>query len=259
MGLDWTLLPKPKEGHEKEFDELVRRIRNGEDVSERLREISYSPLDTLGCPRIGIDEVATKYFVEVLIPHYREVTDDDHWKKPLEELVEEHRGEYVPDLIDYDKSTFTAFGPFRSLAGYCSFRGKAVAYNKLLPKDLRDEAYTSMSPDQMRDYASRIEKAALNTFKELHPEVEDPREELKVKFQEYLNQKKKLLVEYEEISENVSDEDVWGVPVFLSEHSEEIEKKLAWFDDWMLLKIVLDAAEWLRFWADKGHAMEPWY
>jgi len=260
MGLDWTLLPKPKEGFEEEFNAILARLDardSSEELLERFYEISVSPEETLGCPRIGIDEEATKYFLEKIVSSHRE--DPDHtpyWDQSDEDLVKDNYGKFVPDLIEYDKSTFTAFGPFRALAGYFSFRGKVVANSPLLPQTLRNLAYTRMDPERMREYARKIENAAILNFS-LTRNVDDPRAALQEKVREYIEQKRKLLEELDGVTLE-SDQEVWEYPIFFR-HSEEYDEKLGWFDEWMQLKAVLDAAEWLRFWADKGHTMEPWY
>lgn len=59
MGLDWEPLPRPKPGHERTFDELVRRASAGDaEATDALSEISQPVFETLGAPRVGIDEAA---------------------------------------------------------------------------------------------------------------------------------------------------------------------------------------------------------
>ena len=69
MGLDWGPLNRPKPGFEKEVEELTERLetlseRARKPIDERLDQISISPFETLGAPRVGKDAVADDWALE---------------------------------------------------------------------------------------------------------------------------------------------------------------------------------------------------
>ncbi|MEE8346923.1 MAG: hypothetical protein V3S20_06220, partial [Dehalococcoidia bacterium] len=175
MGLDWCLKDKPRPSFEEEFAEL-EAIGNGlsEEQKERLKEVSVSPYETLGCLRVGYSEEADRYFLEQIVPERREDAMErkakgedseyiEHWLQSDQVLLKEEYGFWLPDTVDYEMSTFQGLTVIVGLASPFAFRGKWVSGNQLLTGELRGEAFEDMAPPQMADYAERMEKAALTS------------------------------------------------------------------------------------------------
>jgi len=256
MGLDWCLKRRARPGFEEEFIRLEAEDSDGwtEAEKQHWEEVSVDPYETLGVPRIGIDEAATKHFLEVIVPSHRENARENtsandkyrqHWAQTDDVLLAEHTGAYATDLTDYDLSTFQVMTPFTSLAGAFSFRGKAIGYSTLLPESLQNEAYTDMTPPEMADYAARIERAAIAASGCPTTNPGDAREWVD-----------ETLAEMREraIAQGFVDDDWAGLVKDGEEFKPEPREELA-----LRLQPVLDAARWLRFWADLGHSMHAWY
>lgn len=288
MGLDWCLNTKPKPGREEEYARTLEAYDKAEEELEygspeyKARQAAYeavacSPHETLGVPRIGIDQAATDYFVNEIMPGHREAAkkkpDDDkyrqHWEQTDEALLADAHGEYVPALVDeYDNiSTITAYGPFRAMAGAFSFRGKVIGHSPLLSDDLQNGAYADMSPPEMADYAGRIEACAIERVSTQHGGVEllisrlngAPSPTVAVALREWAEQvrdgrdTRAKALGYEEGMFGG-----WTKPGTDGFHQEDgldysTEEELS-----ARLLTVLDGARWLRFWADLGHSMHAW-
>lgn len=298
MGLDWCLKNRVRPGMENEYvdvclklDELdgsdetsnEERDRLRTELIRRRREVSIPPEETLGVPRIGIDEVATEHFLKVILPSYRVAIEQEkerdpalrnekfikHWSKPDEELLRESHGYFVPELAQYDCRGVQAYGAFKALAGEFSFRGKVIGNSSLLTEKLQEEAYEDMEPEDMEEYAGRIEGCAIKMFvdkmrgmgntiqtdslqmlealaEQVHVRVEKATDEC---LEIAKKQEGQADREKGKLSPDAARE---FMPWQLYEPTEEEEL-------WLLLRIVLQAAAWLRFWAEKGHAMHAWY
>jgi hypothetical protein len=66
MGLDWNPLPRPKAGHEEEFERLFHALASPpagerEALSRRFGAISEAPFETIGAPRVGFDAAADEW------------------------------------------------------------------------------------------------------------------------------------------------------------------------------------------------------
>ena len=262
MGLDWMLNDRARPGREEEFDRLKAIGREfTEEERQRYHEVAVSPEETLGCPRIGIDEAATRHFLEVILPSHRRAAESrpdgdaykEHWNQPDDVLLAEAMGAYATDLMEYKLSTVTGI-----IGGATSFRGKIIGYSELLPEDLRNEAYGDMDPEQMADYADRIEREAIVETERRLLEAGCPTLSLDAEIARAWGQDvidaateraRATGFEYEE----------WlgwcrkGANGKRESFEYTLPEETAW-----ALKHVLDAARWLRFWAEKGHSMYAW-
>lgn len=256
MGLDWCLRPRPVPGREAEFRRLLRcrRQRPLSREEERLwQEVAVDPERSLGVPQVGIHPEATAYFLETIVPsRLADAADEQEaafWSQDPQALVEAHWGAYVMDLLgDYHLSTFQARPPFNRLAGLLSFRGQVVAQSPLLPQGLRERAYRDMTPLQMARYALSIERAALREAHRRLRAMGDAAGAAATAAGPH---------EAREWAAAVVQE-ASGLPPAEAFHSfwepgdDREETALALLE-------VLDAARWLRFWADLGHSVHAWY
>lgn len=297
MGLDWCLRSKPKPGMEKEYSDVCRQFDeieamcSGEEISDEeferrnaeLREIkknvSISPEETLGVPRIGIDAVATEYFLQVILPSYRESVERekklepttrkqsfiDYWSRPDEELLKESFGAYTPELVKYEHTGIQAYGPFKALAGSFSFRGKAIGYSPLLSEESQSAAYEDMEPNGMLEYADCIEREATEEFifqmGELGIEAKQFADKDLAVWAESVNAQvdeatDKALLEAQSREKDEKDMSPEAKREFFPSLLYEPSKEETL---WLHLRIVIRAAAWLRFWAGHGHAMHAWY
>jgi len=205
MGLDWVLdKRKPKDGHREEFHKLtgdLRKIDGQEDISreeyrektkalnDRIDEISDSPYEAIGCPRIGIDPEATEWFrKEIYLDHLEQVRKEmekpaalegeertwnhrneeyiANWSRPFEELLEESKGRYVTELAKKREGVAKVSG---MLTSAIDFRGKVIGYSEeIVGDDLSHEAYDDHTADECLDYAERLE-FAINEWVSEHP------------------------------------------------------------------------------------------
>ena len=268
MGLDWCVVNKPKPGHEGEFEQFGKK-GDAFDVSrQRYEEISISPCDTLGAPHVNVDDAATRYFLERTVPSRREANrkmvqegtreadhpDVIHWQQQDELLIRQHYGDCVMELVDkYDVSTLEGDPPFTAPAHALMFRGKAIGFSLLLQEHLQNEAFQDMDPRQMADYAERLERAAIEnaiyTFPFLRPILNNGDDA-----REWANQMREEFERRMEEADYHFDE----FQGYINEAGEKIEEnpieRLA-----VQVRVILDAARWLRFWADLGHGMYAWY
>jgi hypothetical protein len=65
VGLDWNPLNKPKPGAEAEFEKVLAKLLSGSRWRQKSRrarfeEISITPYETLGTPRVGSSEQANR-------------------------------------------------------------------------------------------------------------------------------------------------------------------------------------------------------
>lgn len=293
MGLDWCLETRVRPGHSPEEVEAAKKalddFYNLEDrgsrkdeleaLKQKVRDVSIDPYETLGVPRIGIDAAATNYLIEKIIPSHREAIadrkkrmaagedcylDEEYerfWTRPDKEITEDPvlHGSYLPEAIEYGKSTVTAYGPFRAISGYFSFRGKVIGGSPLLNDELREEAYHDMNPEQMLNYAARLEKCGIKTFRQRMENLHLPLGMMGIpsnvrdihfrakEVGERVSKKREIAVEKAGMKGSV---DAMFRQFYEPSEDEEL---------WEELDIVLDGAAWLRFWAEKGHAMWAWY
>jgi len=203
------------------------------DLKKKLSKLEICPEESVGMKRLKELSVALqrKAFEEYAVPRIKDAKEghkdfNDHWKDmTFERWVKETADSFLDrDMPELMKDMPRAFGPFQYLAGWMSFRGKCVGYCELIPSDLQDEAYTDMEPEQMLDYAIRLEQHAKKWEKE-NPEL--------------FSQSERFRDEHEGWSK---------------ENESELNDS-GYFD----YKILREAITWLRFWAEKGHGMWAWY
>lgn len=184
MGLDWCLVNKAKEGHEEEarsLRQVLNVLNDGSKFTERLRSLIHRHLDrvtTLPCeavqaPKVNDEENWQEKLAEILEEHKRREIEsgrgDDHWRKvSLEDFLKENAGKY-------DCGTCPAKSEISGIfCRPCEFRGKIVGHMDFLDS-LADEAYEDKSPEEMLDYARRLEekrKEAVSAGK-LTPDSDD--------------------------------------------------------------------------------------
>jgi hypothetical protein len=268
MGLDWIPASKPKKGHEAEAEKILDELEAGvsEKKAEKLRErqekIHIHPEDTLGAPCVGEDARATEWFRERYDEEHARVVvqgggDDDEmegpdWTRPFEELLEEARGMPVIELTDY-KVTWGG----SPMAGPLSFRGK-VLQDAGLPDKLMDEAFQNHAADEACEFADRLEKAALAAHKKKAKAatLESVRRDYSALRAQAEAVMKKEIARLG--AKGIEDE--IEVSLGASKAIEAWEKKLdPEKQSLSALGPVLDAADWLRFWGEKGHGYTAWF
>lgn len=169
MGLDWMVnKQKPKPGHEAQFQMLCESYEAAQDekakeaLAEDLEKISISVYEAIGAPRIGYDEAATAWFKRIYDENHKATFDNltnkvfwDHWSRPFDAVLEDHKGEYVVELAEDRGGVAKYSGMFCSSL---DFRGKAVAYIENLNQDLYEEAYIDhQDPKDALAYADDLE------------------------------------------------------------------------------------------------------
>lgn len=271
MGLDWVVCDKPRPGREEEFCRLKAVLRRREFTPEeeaRYGEVAITPYETLGVPRVGIDEAATKYLLEAAAERRREIAanprlleedpEAQQWLLSDEELVQRYYGAYVPDLVEYQLSPYQVMAPFVSLAGHFSFRGQVLVRSPLLSKRLQRRAFKSMTPQEMAEYAIALEKCAIpkaaRALSDLGcSEIADALLEGPARAFQWADETLEAVRRRAEAEG--FEETILG---YVSRDGQEFEptevEQIAG-----RLHVVLAAARWLRFWADLGHPMYAWY
>lgn len=231
MGLDWMLQRKIKQGCEEEATRLMGTPRNqlpvdeAERIEARLDEISMSPYEAMGCPRIGIDSEATEYMRSLYGEHpdkfyvvvAREPEGTTEKRSMLwGEVLKEYHGQYVPELAKEPDGMGHVTGVAAPLASY---RGKMVSYLSILPDSERDRAFTDMTAKQMLSYADDLESRA----REAIGQAVDPAD------------REKMLAALEGKSQDLT-----------ADHLRDYH-------------VIHTACRWLRFWGGKGFDMWAWY
>jgi hypothetical protein len=161
MGLDWNPGPRPAAGHEREFEQLWHELQSEscvrrEEKAARFQEITVSAFETLGAPRVGIDEVATQWAHQVAFP--RRVD------KSLTEqvFVERMRGFCVLDLVPpCDGIPRYSNGSAGGYVEAYSFRGQFLTDAvEIIGEELLDSAYVSKLPEETVTYGNVLVEAA---------------------------------------------------------------------------------------------------
>jgi hypothetical protein len=157
MGLDWQPLGKPKPGHEGAFEEFYEEIFEVENrdrsLWEGLREITVSPYETLGAPRVGFDATADRWAAE------------EHSKRPWKKLFVSRRkwqkifhGYYILDLVPpNDGMPVYSNGGRGSYCEVYSFRAKFFEFcSDMLAEELFGEAWVHHKAAELKDYGTRL-------------------------------------------------------------------------------------------------------
>lgn len=140
---------------------------------KRIDDESASPLECLGAERCDPDNPKHIEICGQIIKSHRdhivasekretELNKDyvEFWSRPDSEIIGDMKGNVLVDTIDMDKfaEILPATGnPFSSMTGIEAFRGKRIGRCDLLPEELQCEAYSDMTPEQMRSYADKLE------------------------------------------------------------------------------------------------------
>ena len=183
MALDWILdKARPREGREVEYRALLsawEKVPPGHPdraaLRPRLVEASVQVWDIIGCPRVGIDAIATTWFAESIYePTRLEITVLDaanaevghgyraYWSRPLKEIAAEHHGHPVAALAKVTKGFPTKPSAH---AGPLDFPADAIGAAEWLPDELRRQAYEDHTAEAAMTYANLLER-----FRERSPQ-----------------------------------------------------------------------------------------
>jgi hypothetical protein len=161
MGLDWVILDKPKEGYENAYNELknqIKQLHESNDIDEehidnlndQLKSISISKYETLKCPKVKSSNKSKQYFIDNIyngIKHrYNNLTVD--------EVINIYANEYIVELSPYISGISNTAS---LLCSSCDFRGKGISYSNLIGQELSEEAYLDHTPDEMINYANKLQ------------------------------------------------------------------------------------------------------
>ena len=216
-----------------EFNELesVKALRAERDaVKEEAADCLVSAMSTIGAPRIGIDQVATDWFVSQIKEHRKVIAEKpqankryiEYWSQDDDALMAEANGKYVPDLAQGSDGLGRVSG---MLAPATSFRGKTIGYCvDIVGDDLSGRAYNDMEPDELLEYGQELIDAATSYAKAYGLEG---------------------LLKFDDMSDH--------------EISAVIEKSGRSEDDcWGVIRCI-QGGRWCVFWAERGHGMHAWY
>lgn len=144
MGPDWEPLARPRPEHVAEFAALLSRLQatGDESVLDRMNAIAIPPYETLGAPRIGIDDAADEWL-------RTRVSEDDFYDTSMK-----MHGYCVLDLLPPCDGFPTNQPTWPKLDRY-TFRGLVLAGVRDDLGALLDEA-RYMSADQLEDYGERV-------------------------------------------------------------------------------------------------------
>lgn len=134
---------------------------------EARRASVITPMQTMGCPRIGIDNEATEWAEN----YYKEIQEKKGTNELNQDRLEQFFAEYptVEDYIEKQQGCYVAelaknkdgLGSITGIAvGPESFRGKVLRYIEWLPEELVDEAYDDHEPNDLEEYGNRLLAAA---------------------------------------------------------------------------------------------------
>jgi hypothetical protein len=291
MGLDWCLNNKLRDGVDQaEADRISEQLDNTNDpvveqsLKVQLRRMVISPLMELGAKTLDLDDIdSVKAFQHVYDSHRKHAEEDStaneeyrkHWMRPFDELVKEHLGSTLvetvpPETMNMVRANLT--NPFATIAGFESFRGKRIQYCGLLPSELIEECFQEHDPEQMLDFADRLEEY-LN--KELINRLIPSYNRLKeISIDGFLEDKPKpgYEAEFKELGEKLANGEYTtkaareravkrvekGENVFSGGDTDEAQRRVYRKLFWPNVAL-FEGIEWLRFWGKRGFAMRPWY
>ena len=172
-GLDWIVdRARPLPGKKAVFEALYAQWAaapkghpDREALGARLREISTTIYDAIGCPIVGRDETADEWMREEVYKTVRSIMKQDaryehvpdayraYWTRPVEQIVEEHAGHPVLALAA-DKGWAVLSG---ELSGSpLDFCGGLIGHDTSLPEDIRRDAWKDHDAAEASLYAERI-------------------------------------------------------------------------------------------------------
>lgn len=229
MGLDWLAGNKAKPGFESRFRELLTRAVAGEDFDHATlaewNAIGTPAHETVGAPRVGIDEAATSWFLERLRNgrgkpglmsrlfglFQRSGTLTVEERKALQQA----HGYYVLQLAPpCDGLPYYTNAPLNRELELTSFRGKFLELcQDVLGEELLTSAWERKLPEDLTAYGRTLMARAAE-FGERHG----------------------CRVVCDQI---VAPEEEEG-PVFQTH-------------------VVASAARWCIYWGDRGHWLDVWF
>jgi hypothetical protein len=172
MGLDWNPLARPRAGKEAEFDRLFSLLNGKEPLyltvfsaffgisspkrkrEKRLgmfREISESPFETLGAPRVGFDAPADDWLRAKLEAKGR-AGDFENARRQM-------RGFFVLDLLPPCDGfpLYTNYPHYEGLDRY-SFRAQFLNdCREVIGSELHERAWERMRARELAAYADELE------------------------------------------------------------------------------------------------------
>lgn len=155
MDINWSPCPKPKPGHEEEFQVLLSELRTCVERHHRKRvliqlfEISISPYESLTIPRIGIDEIATNNLKERILKR--------HPYTPINKLQEELQRRHGEELyyLTQEKDALPKYSSPE--AGFYDFNGGVLTTIPEIPIHILLESKHNHSQQQSLEYADKLE------------------------------------------------------------------------------------------------------
>jgi hypothetical protein len=156
MGLDWNPGPKPKPGHEAEYEQLFVKLTssNNEQLLERFHSISTTAFETLSTPVVGRDASANAWAEEVYREQCPEGTLDD-WLRRLD-------GFNVLDLVPAcDGIPMYSNGSPGGYVEAYAFRAQfLVDCEHIIGAELLEQAYESKLPDAFLNFGRQLQQCA---------------------------------------------------------------------------------------------------
>jgi hypothetical protein len=155
MDINWAPCPKPKSGHEEEFQVLLSELRtcveyrHRKRVLTRMTEISIFPYQSVTIPRVGIDEIATNNLKERILKR--------HPYTPEHKLQEELQRAYGQELyyLTQEKDALPKYS--KPDAGFFDFNGGVLTTIPEIPLQLLVESKHNHSAAQSLEYADKLE------------------------------------------------------------------------------------------------------
>ncbi|MFM9863891.1 MAG: hypothetical protein ACKVRO_09820 [Micropepsaceae bacterium] len=129
--------------------------RTEEQIWSDFEAVAITPYDTLGAPRVGVDEAATNW-AKAQYPALAQPSAS------LEAYLTEMRGFRVLDLVPKCDG-IPVYGNGRAYSGIdlYTFRGKCLEWCKsVLTKSLLNEAWEEHNPDQLLSYGNKLADSA---------------------------------------------------------------------------------------------------
>jgi len=161
MGLDWNPGMKPLAGHEAEFTDLFRQLREEPPPSERekllaqYREVGVPAYASLGAPRIGIDAAADQWL--------REQFERADRIEQFEAAKKQNHGVYVLDLLPWcDGFARYSNYPLMRTQGYERYTFRAqflLDTQEVIGEPLLHRAYEHMLAPELAAYADALDAA----------------------------------------------------------------------------------------------------
>lgn len=125
-----------------------------DQLSASKNEHFISPEETLGAPRIGVDEKASEWVKSNW--GSLNTKDDEGNEIAFDDFITRHFGMFVVDAAEPTAGVASVSGIMVSAT---SFRGKVLGFVPWLPAKLVEAAYTDMSSVELEDYGNDLRHA----------------------------------------------------------------------------------------------------